>query len=366
MMNPLLAFDESGNTGQDLLNPNQPIFSLASVCLSEAETDEAINILTARAGQEVKFSNLVRSTAGRQRVLSFLQSPCAKFDKAKTYVIHKRYMVVGKIVDLLIEPLAHRDGLNLYEQGCNIAMTNLYYTCLPTVCGEDEFSYFLGRFVEMIRKKDENSILAFYKSCEHMYYSAKIPEFKNDLAVILKSVEVIDEVLRASDATQLDPSVTSFVQHCASWGACLGCNFDVIYDESKPIRQKEALLSLLMAKDEPEVQVGYDYRKMFLPLKATGIKFGDSKKVKQLQVADVIAGASVYWARGFIEANIDRDFCEKLEGHGIRSLVIGCLWPSADVTPQELGTEELGGIDPNEFMAKLISRQEKRRRTSLS
>lgn len=364
MVNPFIAFDESGNTGQDLLNPNQPMFSLASVYLSDAETEEAIDILATQAGQEIKFSNLVRSTAGRQRVLSFLQSPYAKIDKAKTYVIHKRYMVVGKIVDLLIEPLAHRDGLNLYQQGCNIAMTNLYYTCLPTVCGEEEFSDFLGKFVKMIRKKDRHSIMEFYKSCQRMYHSAKVPGFKNDLAVIFKSIEVIDEVLRASDATQLDPSVTSFVQHCAAWGSCLGCDFDVVYDESKPIRQKQTLLSLLMAKDEPEVQVGYDYRKMVLPLKVTGIKFGDSKKVKQLQVADVIAGTSAYWARGFTGANADRDFCERLEEHGIRSLVIGCLWPSADVTPQELGTEEVGGVDPIDFMTQLISRQERKRQIS--
>lgn len=360
-MNPFIAFDESGNTGQDLLNPNQPMFSLASVYLSDAETEEVLNILTTQAGQEIKFSNLVRSIAGRQKVLSFLQSPYAKIDKAKTYVIHKRYMVVAKIVDLLIEPLAHRDGLNLYQQGCNIAMTNLYYTCLPTVCGEAKFTDFLRKFVEMIRKKDEHSILAFYKSCENMYHSAKIQEFKNDLAVILKSIEIIDEVLQASDATQLDPSVTLFVQHCAAWGSCLGCNFDVIYDESKPIRQKQTLLSLLMANGEPETRVGYDYRKMVLPLKATGIKFGDSKMIKQLQVADVIAGASAYWARGFTGVKAGRDFCGSLEECGIRNLVIGCLWPSADVTPQELGTEELGGIDLIEYVTKLISRQKIRR-----
>lgn len=364
MVNPLIAFDESGNTGQDLLNPDQPVFSLASLYLSDREAEKAIDILATNVGQEIKFSNLVRSTTGQQKVLSFLQSPYAKIDRAKTYVIHKRYMVVGKIVDLLIETLAHRDGINLYQQGCNIALTNMYYTCLPTICGEADFTSFLGKFVEMIRKKDQNSILAFYKSCEHMYYSTKIREFKNDLAVISKSVEVIDEVLQASDATQLDPSVTSFVEHCASWDSYLGCNFDVIYDESKPIRQEEALLSLLMAKDESEVQVGYDYRKMTLPLKATGIKFGDSKEVQQLQIADVIAGASAYWARGFTEVNVDRDFCEELERHGIRSLVIGCLWPSADVTPQELGTEELGGIDPIDFITEFISRQERKRRTS--
>lgn len=364
MTNPLIAFDESGNTGQDLLNPGQPIFSLASVYLSATETEEAVGILSAHTGQELKFSNLIRSAAGRRRVLSFLQSPCANSDKVKAYVVHKRYMIVGKIVDLLIEPLAHRDGLNLYEQGCNIAMTNLYYTCLPTVCGEDEFNDFLGKFVEMIRRKDECSITAFYQSCQRMYRSAKLPEFKKDLVVIHKSIEIIDEILQASDASQLDPSVTSFVEHCATWGSSLGRDFDVIYDESKPIRQKQTLLSLLMAKDEPEVQVGYDYRKMVLPLKATGIKFGDSKEVKQLQVADVVAGATAYWARGFTGGIADKDFCEKLESLGIRSLVTGCLWPSADVTPKELGTEEVGGVDLIGFMTQLISRQERKRRTT--
>ena len=82
--------------------------------------------------------------------------------------------------------------------------------------------------------------------------------------------------------------------------------------------------------------------------------------VKQLQLADVIARASAYWARGFTELDVDKDFCEKFEEHGIRGLVIGCIWPSAEVTPQELGTEELGGIDPIECMTELISRQERK------
>jgi hypothetical protein len=364
MANPLIAFDESGNTGQDLISPTQPIFSLASVHLSDSETEEAIKILAVCEGKEIKFSSLIRSAAGRQRVLSFLQSPYAKLDKAKTYVIHKRYMVVGKIVDLLIEPLAHRDGLNLYQQGCNIAMANLYYTCLPTVCGEDEFTDFLTKFVEMIRKKDEFSIMKFYDSCARMYHCAKVAGFKEDLAVMFKSIELIDEVLRASDVTQLDPSVTSFIQHCDAWGSCLNCAFDVIYDESKSIRQQQTLLSILMAKDEQQVQVGYDYRKMILPLKATGINFGDSKEVKQLQIADVIAGASTYWARGFTGAKADRYFSDQLEEHGIRSLVIGCIWPSADVTPKDLGTEEIGGTDMIDYIADLIARQERKREHS--
>ena len=54
-MNPFVAFDESGNTGQDLLNHNQPMFSLAPVYLSDAKTEETINILTTQTDQEIEY-----------------------------------------------------------------------------------------------------------------------------------------------------------------------------------------------------------------------------------------------------------------------------------------------------------------------
>ena len=47
---------------------------------------------------------------------------------------------------------------------------------------------------------------------------------------------------------------------------------------------------------------------------------------------------------------------KELEENGIRSLVIGSVWPSVDVTPKDLGTEEIGGIDVIDYMTKLISR----------
>jgi len=140
----------------------------------------------------------------------------------------------------------------------------------------------------------------------------------------------------------------------------LGREFDIVYDESKPIRHKQKLLSLLMAKDEPEVEVGYDRRKMILPLKSTGITFGDSKVIKQLQIADVIAGSSAYWGCSFADAKIDQEFCRELEECGIRNLAIGCIWPSADVTPKELKTEEIGGINVIDYIVELISRQERK------
>ncbi len=98
--------------------------------------------------------------------------------------------------------------------------------------------------------------------------------------MMIASKTIVSEVLEAADITALDPAVTSFVLHCAAWGSYFGQEFDLVHDESKPVRRKEQLLSYLMVKDEPEVEVGYDYRKMTLPLKASGIRFASSKVVR--------------------------------------------------------------------------------------
>ncbi|WP_432706847.1 DUF3800 domain-containing protein [Klebsiella pneumoniae] len=38
MLVPNIYFDESGNTGSNLLDPNQPVFSLASCSFSDNDT----------------------------------------------------------------------------------------------------------------------------------------------------------------------------------------------------------------------------------------------------------------------------------------------------------------------------------------
>ncbi len=55
---PCVAFDEAGNTGANLLDPNQPVFVQASVLATDA-----ISAIPRGLG-ELKFSKLRRSAAG--------------------------------------------------------------------------------------------------------------------------------------------------------------------------------------------------------------------------------------------------------------------------------------------------------------
>ena len=126
-MKPLIAFDEAGNSGGNLLDHDQPAFVLVSVHLSDEETDA---LLPPRA-VEYKFATLKKSAPGRQAVLDFLNSPILTEDRYLISGFHKRVMAVTKMVDMLVEPLTHRDGINLYERGANIGLSNLWFYTMP-------------------------------------------------------------------------------------------------------------------------------------------------------------------------------------------------------------------------------------------
>jgi hypothetical protein len=82
----MLYFDESGFTGYNLLDPAQPIFTVAS---SDVNEQLALDIL------RDAFPNY--------------QGPEYKFSK--------RFGVLTKIVDFLVEPIITRAGFDFYDEG---------------------------------------------------------------------------------------------------------------------------------------------------------------------------------------------------------------------------------------------------------
>lgn len=59
----------------------------------------------------------------------------------------KRYALIGKMVDLIVEPAMHMSGLDLYDRGANLALTNVMFALL----GSGSHDTLLGLFQKMIR-----------------------------------------------------------------------------------------------------------------------------------------------------------------------------------------------------------------------
>ena len=123
-------FDESGNTGQNLIDEADPIFVLASCSFQVDEEEEVLSHFQQFKGPELKFSRLRKTAAGQKAVLAFLAAAQVTSNTAAAFVIHKPFMVVTKFCDLVLEPSFRKAGVDFYKRGTNIATANL----LPRPC----------------------------------------------------------------------------------------------------------------------------------------------------------------------------------------------------------------------------------------
>lgn len=103
---PQVAFDESGNTGGDLLSAHQPYYALASIGGSPDVVGGLAEALPDHSG-EPKYGRLRKSMKGRALIVDIVREAASQ-GLGKIFVVHKRFMVVAKIVDILVETLAHR------------------------------------------------------------------------------------------------------------------------------------------------------------------------------------------------------------------------------------------------------------------
>jgi hypothetical protein len=362
MTNPVVAFDESGNTGSNLLDESQPVFVLASVYFSKEECEEIRSIVSPGGKMEMHFIDLKRRESGRKKIDDFLNSPLLTQERVKIFIVHKNFMIITKIVDLLIETLAYRDGLDLYEQGANIALANLLYYVMPVFCGRKDFERLKYSFVHMIRKRDRPSINVFYHLIHQLYNYCRDEEFKTLLSTLVATQTIIGDVLRDIPATELDPAVPTLFMLCGAWGDQFSGPFDLLHDKSKPITQNKELLEILMDPKEQGIKVGYDRRKITLPLKTTGIVFGDSKNMTELQIADILAGACAYWSGGMLGLIGKKNLSLAIGDSILPSLVINVIWPDTAMAPEELGTIEKGGINTADFIADLLKKKQEERK----
>jgi hypothetical protein len=347
-----VAFDESGNSGANLLDSKQPVFVLASVCVTADETSKLIE----PNSDEMKFSKLKRSSKGRRKILDLLNSELLNDNNVLISGFHKPFMVITKMIDLLIEPMLYRSGIDLYERGANIAMANMLFYTMPVFIGRDAFEAIQAAFVELVRSPSSEAAKLFFELIYEARGNLKHPVFAQELDMLLSTQLVVKEHLSEWDSSDLDPAIPAFVEHGSIWTSRLKTKFLIVHDSSKPIQHNQLILEAMMSTSEESVNIGYDRRKMAFPLKATGIEFHDSLLYPQIQIADIIASSAAYYLRASVREQTD-SFALALKDTKVLSGNFLFVWPGIKVTPDELGTNKIGGVDANNYIGEYVSRR---------
>lgn len=337
-MVPRVAFDEAGNTGQNLLDPNQPVFVTAGVFLSDVEIDDMRAHLGWAEDEELHFKVLKRSRKGIAMILRVFESPIITDASVKAFAIHKPFMVTTKIIDMLMEELAHRHGLDLYRDGGAHATANLFHAVGPAFCGPERYREMLLGFVTMVRTGRPSAIRRFYDGLRDMYAVCEDGTFAAGIATLIATEEIIGDVLSGRGLTDLDPAIPAFIQVAGAWDAQLRREWHVVHDESKPIAYEQDRIECFFDHpDEPRQGVGRGNHYVELPLRATKLELRPSHEVAQIQIADVLASATAYVLRGVSDPSFRDELWDELAVSPLMELSIGRVWPSTEMDPAELG-----------------------------
>ena len=356
-----IYFDESGNTGSDLLNEDQPVFVLSSIVFDDSESSRICDKYLSTEAQELHFTSLKKYKKHHEGIIGLIRDKTFTAENTKIFFIHKRYMIVAKYLDLLVEPMLYRDGIDYLDGGMNIAHANLHFMVLPALCGKELAKAFYRSFVQMFRTRTADSVTRFYRSIERLIENCKDKDFVTELEILMLSQSDIMESLKEWPRNILDPIIPSFVSLCMCWNDELKEGYRILHDESKPLRRDKESLRILMNQEDTRIRIGYGMKTAELPLRASVFDFGDSSTVKQIQIADIFAGSYFLWLRGQCDAKY-KDTLWNSINNGIRenNLVVDSISPTDKVGLFEDRKKMRGDVNANDYVTYLLMKNRRR------
>lgn len=350
-----IYFDEAGNSGDNLLDKDQPIYVLSSNNYTDDEVQKILLPLNDINSEELHFNRLKKFSKNQNKLLEVLNSDLLDSSRIKIYYADKKYALICRIVDGVIEPFFFKNGVDLYKHGQNIIYANLLYMIYRSIKDKDLFDDLLESYQLLMRNKKNDHLVKFYQSVNDILKKGKSNKLINHVFTIMANSKItLQSLVESSDKYNLDLAMTIFVAQCTVWDDELMEKFNVIHDNSKPMDYWSELIMTLSSDKIPRTEVGYDYRKHKYPLMINKLDFADSANYKQIQLADIISSAIAYCIKTRNINNIENNaFANAIFGSKLFQLSVNNLWPSTKLTPEELGTMDSTGIDAINFVGDI-------------
>lgn len=347
-----IYLDECGFTGEDLFNPDQKIFVIASIKINPTEADNLKKTYFKDVNsRELKHSKLCKYHKQQRMVINFLNYVNDNPDLFIISVTHKRYALICKIVDFIIEPFAYEKGEDLYKDGFNISLANLLYYTLPVFGNKKMFDEIIYGFQEMARLKTVESYKRFFS----IFNKTQLNKQLDDLFDLFRATQNYygEEILSLLPDGALDLAMTNAMQVMATWRSRIKDKITVIHDSSSNMSKQKNIWDAIMDKSMASKTIGYDYRKMTFPIAIEETKFDKSENFVGLQLADVVAGAA---ARALDYLSLDgvKDIYSGELSEIFKQIKVLPIVPEPKVTPEELGTIGTKAEDPLEFFGEII------------
>lgn len=308
-----IFIDESGYTGEDLINSTQPFFILASLCLSESDCRE----LRERFFKKVKSPELKHKKLLENRrqglIIDFLKELSNTPELVKIHIVHKQYALVSKLVQYVVMPAARKDGIDLRINGRDIALTYFIYHDLPVLAGKEFVGALLKRFQKMMIAKNHQSYHLFFdplfderyphvSDIEHQkiidLYLWYIKQGHTAMGYdLIDHLEASSQSLQISHSRPLDIALQSALTLTELWRKQVTDEITIIHDASSRMAEVFPLWQTFVHPYPPPALLQYKASSTTSSIGVAETYLLNSKDWVGLQLADIVAGATSRWIK---------------------------------------------------------------------
>ncbi|MGO9018039.1 MAG: DUF3800 domain-containing protein [Syntrophobacteraceae bacterium] len=286
--------DESGSTGNKLLDPSQPYFTYATVAISREEARilvEKIRKDYQIQAPELKATKLIRFNRGRHAITEILET---LRDRMNVSIFNKKFSLASQFFEYVFEPTIADNNHLFYSIDFHKFIGNLLYVHFQAQAKYAEQIF--DDFQIMMKRLD-------IEKSNHMFSSLAFPQ----ITPVLNSIKefciynretIVDNLnfLKGFEGGKwiLDLTHTALFSGLARMGQKYE-QLLVFCDSSKPLESNLQMFNVMINRSERLYNAFYSHEQPITFNMASGIQLVDSISHPGIQIADVVAGAAAYF-----------------------------------------------------------------------
>jgi len=289
-----LYFDESGQTGTNLLDPEQLFFSVGS---TDIQTDEANAIIERcfprHAGSDLKFKTLFRRHANRKSLIEFAKYVGKNPEHFSSFLMDKRFALLARMVDWFVEPVVSSNGYDWYKDDYGLRWVNMFFYSFSLLETDELLKEILTLYDTFCSTVSFDTLLRM--QARYRQIADQGPEviqpFMSLVSTGADSFEehyALDTFNRLNDANDLH--VTTIVSSVGWWRSRHTEDFVVVHDQSTHFFKRQGLWDRITSMEAGEGTVWVGAKSLSFPLRVLSTSAGDSQLLPSLQLCDLIAG----------------------------------------------------------------------------
>lgn len=287
-----LYFDESGFTGTALLDPAQPEFVVASTDYSPEEASEILRAAFPRyKAAEFKFQAVWRRETHRAGIPQFVEAIAEDPTRVFTWSVNKRFCVLTKFVDALIEPLIHQTGHDFYAGGYAPRYCNFLFAALHAEGGSELYRAVTDHYATFARAPSA-AALRLLQWRLHVMAESVPPAIRwlfEFAALGADRFQQFHDLNAFDDSFEIQAScVIASIVH---WRSITADDFHVKHDASRNFFSQAEMWAQITSNEVPEqVHPGGNGPPMQFPLRVIETSPRDSVEEPSIQLCDILAG----------------------------------------------------------------------------